>query len=108
MTAQYSRLPVHGIISPMSYSLNAMSLCKCHQVGTVAKAVGDAMITVIGLHATELVDGLYFPLLLITAGTSDSLQVCDSEWGYIVTFDYACNELVGRSLLPRPSHNCNS
>jgi hypothetical protein len=38
-------------------------------VGTVAKAVGDAMITVIGLHATELVDGLYFPLLLITAGT---------------------------------------
>jgi hypothetical protein len=44
-------------------------------VGTVAKAVGDAMITVIGLHATELVDGLYFPLLLITAGTSE-LEAC--------------------------------
>jgi len=36
------------------------------QVGTLAKAIGDGMITVIGLSAEELVDGLYFPILIIT------------------------------------------
>jgi hypothetical protein len=32
----------------------------------VAKALGDGMITAIGLSANDLVDGLYAPLLLIT------------------------------------------
>ena len=36
------------------------------QIGMVAKALGDGLITVIGLSADDLINGLYIPLLLIT------------------------------------------
>jgi hypothetical protein len=40
------------------------------QIGMVAKALGDGMITVIGLWADDLINGLYIPLLIITVGLS--------------------------------------
>ncbi len=38
------------------------------QIGMVAKALGDGMITVIGLHASDLINALYVPILVITVG----------------------------------------
>lgn len=35
-------------------------------VSTLAKAIGDAMITIISMNANELIDGLYAPILAIT------------------------------------------
>lgn len=37
-------------------------------IGMIAKALGDCMITVIGLSANDLINGLYIPILLITVG----------------------------------------
>ena len=38
------------------------------QIGMVAKALGDGLITVIGLSADDLINGLYIPILIITVG----------------------------------------
>lgn len=38
------------------------------QIGMVAKALGDGLITVIGLSADDLINGLYIPILVITVG----------------------------------------
>lgn len=38
------------------------------QIGMVAKALGDGMITLIGLQADDLINGLYIPILVITVG----------------------------------------
>jgi len=38
------------------------------QIGMVAKALGDGLITVIGLRADDLINGLYIPILIITVG----------------------------------------
>lgn len=38
------------------------------QIGMVAKFVGDGMITLIGLQADDLINGLYLPILVITVG----------------------------------------
>ena len=39
-------------------------------IGMVGKALGDCLITVIGLSATDLINGLYIPILIITVGLS--------------------------------------
>lgn len=38
------------------------------QIGMVAKALGDGLITVIGLSADDLINGLYIPILIISVG----------------------------------------
>jgi hypothetical protein len=50
------------------------------QIGMVAKALGDGMITMIGLSADDLINGLYIPILVITVGL---MLICLRFWAEI-------------------------